>query len=204
MALFDCVLENSVLTEGALSASSMKVQLTSILLKIAGGNTDMASAKDIERAIGKVKGVRNVKWLLSISGDMGNTTYYQHRYIIEDKKDIMYQVDVWNKPLSVISKITLRKLYDPSNTNIPKEICEDFITEYIKLTQNQFLGYAEISKNTMGIYMFAPEKGKQDAQLQGHSYGANKDNIIRIVSKLVNKYPDQLEVSKNNIIKYIG
>ena len=52
MALFDCVLENSVLTEGALSASSMKVQLTSILLKIAGGNTDMASAKDIERAIG--------------------------------------------------------------------------------------------------------------------------------------------------------
>ena len=48
MALFDYIVESSLIHEGLLSSANMKSQLITVLLKIYNGKTDMADAKDIE------------------------------------------------------------------------------------------------------------------------------------------------------------
>lgn len=204
MALFDYIIESSFMHEGFLSSANMKSQLTTVLMKIFNGKTDMANGKGIESALKKVRGVSKVQYMFSIEGDKDGVTYYQHRYIVEDKKEILYQIDVWNKPMTLISRTTVIKMYDPSKTRIPKKICGDFIKEYLSLSKKGFVGHASISKNTMGIYMLLPEQGKQDSQLQGHLYGANASNILSIMDKIVKKYPNDLERKSNNEVSYIG
>ena len=204
MALFDYIVENSFIHEGLLSTANMKSQLTTVLMKIYNGKTDMASGKDIESALKKVRGVSKVQYMFSIEGDNSGVTYYQHRYIVEDNKDILYQIDIWNKPMELVSRTTVKKIYDPTSTKIPKRICEDFIKEYLSLSKKAFVGYASISKATMGIYMYIPEKGKQDAQLQGVNYGSNASNIQSIINKMIKKYPQDLEKKTENEVSYIG
>ena len=204
MALFDYIIESSFIHEGLLSSANMKSQLTTVLMKIFNGKTDMANGKDIESALKKVRGVSKVQYMFSIEGDKNGATYYQHRYIIEDNKDILYQIDIWNKPMELVSRTTVKKIYDPTSTKIPKRICEDFIKEYLSLSKKAFVGYASISKTTMGIYMYTPEKGKQDAQLQGASYGSNSSDIQSIINKMVKKYPQDLEKKTENEVSYIG
>lgn len=192
-------------TEGLLSSANMKSQLVTVLLKIFNGKTDMASGNDIGKAIKQVRGVSKVAYIFSIEGTANDgVTYYQHRYIVEDNKDIMYQIDVWNRPMDIISKTTVKKIYDKSSTDVPDNICKDFISEYLKLAKKVFVGYASISRDTLGIYMYAPERGKQDKQLMGSNYGENKPNIYAITTKLTRKYPDELEMKSNNELRYIG
>lgn len=204
MALFDYIVESSLIHEGLLSSANMKSQLTTLLLKIYNGKTDMANGKSIGEALKKVRGVSKVQYMFSIEGDKSGVTYYQHRYIVEDNKEVLYQIDIWNKPMELISRTTVKKMYDPTSTKIPKRICGDFIKEYLSLSEKAFVGYASISKTTMGIYMYIPEKGKQDAQLQGVSYGSNASTIQSIINKMVKKYPQDLEKKSENEISYIG
>ena len=204
MALFDYIVESSLIHEGLLSSANMKSQLTTLLLKIYNGKTDMASGKSIEEALKKVRGVSKVQYMFSIEGDKSGVTYYQHRYIVEDNKEVLYQIDIWNKPMGLISRTTVKKIYDPTSTKIPKRICGDFIKEYLSLSKKAFVGYASISKTTMGIYMYIPEKGKQDAQLQGVSYGSNASTIQSIINKMIKKYPQDLEKKSENEVSYVG
>lgn len=204
MALFDYIVESSLIHEGLLSSANMKSQLTTLLLKIYNGKTDMANGKSIGEALKKVRGVSKVQYMFSIEGGKSGVTYYQHRYIVEDNKEVLYQIDIWNKPMELISRTTVKKMYDPTSTKIPKRICGDFIKEYLSLSKKAFVGYASISKTTMGIYMYIPEKGKQDAQLQGVSYGSNASTIQSIINKMVKKYPQDLEKKSENEISYIG
>lgn len=53
MALFDYIIESSFMHEGFLSSANMKSQLTTVLMKIFNGKTDMANGKDIESALKK-------------------------------------------------------------------------------------------------------------------------------------------------------
>ena len=204
MALFDYIVESSLIHEGLLSSANMKSQLTTLLLKIYNGKTDMASGKSMEEVLKKVRGVSKVQYMFSIEGDKSGATYYQHRYIVEDNKEVLYQIDIWNKPMELISRTTVKKIYDPTSTKIPKRICGDFIKEYLSLSKKAFVGYASISKTTMGIYMYIPEKGKQDAQLQGVSYESNASTIQSIINKMVKKYPQDLEKKSENEVSYIG
>lgn len=204
MAMFDIIMENSFVHEGVLSSANMKSQLTTLLLKIYNGKADMADGKSIGQALKKVRGVKQSQYLFTIKGDMYDVTYYQHRYLVEDKKGILYQVDIWNKPMELISRTTVKKMYDPSSTNIPEKICKDFMSGYISMAKKAFLGYASISKNTMGIYMYTPEPGKQDSQLQGVSYGDNAPAILSLMNNMAKKYPDDLKQKSNNELSYIG
>ena len=208
MAIFDSIMENyivdTVIREGLLSSANIKSQLTTVLLKIFNGKTDMANGNEIGKALKQVRGITNVMYLFSINGDKYGATYYQHRYIIEDNKNIMYQVDIWNRPFEIISKTTVKKMYDESETVIPEKICNDFLQEYIKLAKKEFVGYASISKRTIGIYMYTPQKGKQDSQRMGINYSEHKPDIRSIMTKLANKYPDDHELKSNNELSYIG
>lgn len=202
MPIIDSIVE-SILNEGFLSSANMKSQLTTVLLKIFNGKTDMADGKDIGNAIKKVRGVSKVAYLFSIEGDSSiGVTYYQHRYIVEDNKNIMYQVDVWNKPMDLVSRTTVKKMYDKSSTNIPDAICKDFIREYISLAKKGFAGYCSVLKNTMGIYMYTPERGKQDTQIMNKNYESFKSDIQTLINKIAEKYSDDLEIKSNNELVY--
>lgn len=193
----------SILNEGFLSSVNMKSQLTTVLIKIFNGKTDMASGKDIGNAIKQVRGVSKVAYLFSIEGDgYDGVTYYQHRYIVEDNKDVMYQIDVWNRPMDLISRVTVKKIYDKSSTKVPDKICKDFISEYLKLAKKGFVGYASISKNTLGIYTYSPERGKQDKQIMGANYGQHSSDIQLIINKIQKKYADELEIKSNSELVY--
>ena len=202
MPIIDSIGE-AILNEGFLSSANMKSQLTTVLLKIFNGKTDMASGEDIGNAIKQVRGVSKVAYIFSIKGDSSNgVTYYQHRYIVEDNKNVMYQIDVWNKPMDLISKTTVMKMYDKSSTKVPDKICKDFISEYLKLAKKGFVGYASISKNILGIYMYPPERGKQDTQIMGVNYGEHRPDIQSIINKIQKKYSNDLEIKSNNELIY--
>lgn len=191
-----------ILNEGVLSSANMKSQLTTVLMKIFNGKTDMASGKDIGNAIKQVRGVSKVAYLFSIEGDRFGVTYYQHRYIVEDNKNVMYQIDVWNRPMDLVSRTTVKKMYDKSSTKVPDKICKDFISEYLKLAKKGFVGYASISKNTLGIYMYSPERGKQDKQIMGANYGQHSSDIQSIINKIQKKYADEIDIKSNNELVY--
>lgn len=191
-----------ILNEGVLSSANMKSQLTTVLMKIFNGKTDMASGKDIGNAIKQVRGVSKVAYLFSIEGDRFGVTYYQHRYIVEDNKNVMYQIDVWNRPMDLVSRTTVKKMYDKSSTKVPDKICKDFISEYLKLAKKGFVGYASISKNTLGIYMYSPERGKQDKQIMDANYEQHSSDIQSIINKIQKKYADEIDIKSNNELVY--
>lgn len=205
MALFDYILESSqFIHEGLLSSANMKSQLITVLLKIYNGKTDMADAKDIESALKKVRGVSKVEPLITLRSIIDGVTYYQHRYIVEDTKKVMYQIDIWNKPMALVSKTTVDKIYDPSRTNVPEKIVKDFLKEYVSLARKGFAGFPHVSKNTIGLYSYLPIPGKPDSPIVGMNYNDFKPDIERVMIKLANKYKDELEPKTKNELIYIG
>ena len=164
----------------------------------------MADAKDIESAIKKVRGVSKVEPLITLRSIKDGVTYYQHRYIVEDTKKVMYQIDIWNKPMVLVSKITVDKIYDPSRTNVPEKIVKDFLKEYVSLARKGFAGLPSVSKNIIGLYSYLPILGKPDSPIVGMNYNDFKPDIERVMIKLANKYKDELEPKTKNELIYIG
>lgn len=123
---------------------------------------------------------------------------------MEDTKKVMYQIDIWNKPMVLVSKTTVDKIYDSSRTNVPEKIVKDFLKEYVSLARKGFAGLPSISKNTIGLYSYVPIPGKPDSPIVGMNYNDFKPDIERVMIKLANKYKDELEPKTKNELIYIG
>ena len=205
MALFDYIIESSFMHEGRASSSTdTKKQLAIALRNMSTSIADINDGKIIEPAIKKLGIVSKIQYMGSNNWGKNGVQYHQHRYIVEDKNEILYQLDILSKPiLSSISTTTV-KIYDPSKTNIPKKICRDFIKEYLPLSKKNFVIHAFIYKNIMGIYMRLLTEEESNPYFQYSSYGADASKISSIMDKMVKKYPNDLKKISNNKVSYIG
>lgn len=193
MSLFNVIVEQYV-SESFLSSSSLKVQLTPLLLSLLD-RKKISDRNLVLQSLKKIKSISKVQWVYSIDGhanDNRQTKLYLHSFIAEDKKDVMYKIIVsLDTDLKVYTRV--EEIYDKRSSNIPSNICKDILSLYIDLAEKGFWGLFRIKGNKVKIIL---NHGISDGRLDSINMNQfrNMDKylpyILRGFTSLANKHKE--------------
>ena len=197
MAIFDIIMEN------LLSGPIMSKKIRSVIDYIYGDKIKITDSQAIMNSLKKCKGVNSVEYLLSIDKSKGDKLHCMHRFFVEDSKGVIYVISIYNKPGDIFINAQTQVVYDESNCVIPRNICKDFLREYVSLAKRKYLGVGIIQKDKMGFYIIHPSEQSPEYDMVIDNYSNFSKSVDDILKKIESKYPKELKQKNLNLL-YIG
>ena len=203
MSLFNVIVEQYV-SESFLSSSSLKVQLTPLLIslldrkKISDRNLVLQSLKNI-------KGISKVEWVYNVDGhanDNRQTKLYLHSFIAKDKKDMMYKIIVsLDTDLKVHTRV--EEIYDKRTSSIPHNIVRDILGLYVNLAKKGFWGLFKVKGNKVKVILdYGIDNGRLDSINMGQAKNMDKflPSILGGFTSLADKHDGlSIDINKQGI-----
>ena len=199
MSLFNVIVEQYV-SESFLSSSSLKVQLTPLLLSLLD-RKKISDRNLVLQSLKKVKSISKVEWIYSVNGhanDNRQTKLYLHSFIAEDKKDVMYKIIVsLDTDLKVYTRV--EEIYDKRTSSIPHNIVRDILGLYVNLAQRGFWGLFKVKGNKVKVILdYGIDNGRLDSINMGQAKNMDKflPSILGGFTSLADKH-DGLSIDTN-------
>ena len=175
MSLFNVIVEQYV-SESFLSSSSLKVQLTPLLLSLLD-RKKISDRNLVLQSLKKVKSISKVEWIYSVDGhanDNRQTKLYLHSFIAEDKKDVMYKIIVsLDTDLKVYTRV--EEIYDKRTSSIPHNIVRDILGLYVNLAKKGFWGLFKVKGNKVKVILdYGIDNGRLDSINMGQAKNMDK------------------------------
>ena len=203
MSLFDVVVEQYI-SESFLSSSSLKVQLTPLLISLLD-RKKISDRNLVLRSLKNIKGISKVEWVYSVDGhanDNRQTKLYLHSFIAKDKKDMMYKIIVsLDTDLKVHTRV--EEIYDKRTSSIPHNIVRDILGLYVNLAKKGFWGLFKVKGNKVKVILdYGIDNGRLDSINMGQAKNMDKflPSILGGFTSLADKHDGlSIDINKQGI-----
>lgn len=211
MALFDYIVEGwnmqtPICNIDSINEADITMDMNTIdaigpvVKKLQNGQLSFDKDDKITKEIKKSKSVKEAIKIAKLSGEYQGKRYYQIVYVMNINGSV-YKIDVFSQPLEPEFLFSSDLLFRRDLTEIPYEICEDFMKIYFRLAETGFLGAAWIRDNEMVFGKGKSYPGKQDYDMIDRLVMSYRYKIKAELLKLVKNHKG-LSMQDDFSVKY--